>query len=87
MGIIIFFAAEGPEFGVQFSTLVHESDTEPFHVIVETVLNSSRVKFLALSKLAGKKATLTFERLTQFSSEFIAERPYSNPRYLVQKDK
>ena len=33
-GMMMFLSDEGPALGVQFSTLVQESDTEPFHVRV-----------------------------------------------------
>ena len=54
----------GPTFGVQFSTLVQESDNEPFQVSVDSALYSSSVIFFVPSQLEEKKPTLTFESET-----------------------
>ena len=53
-GMIIFLSDDGPAFGVQFSILVQESDTDPFHVSVDVVLYSSSVIFLFASQVDVK---------------------------------
>jgi hypothetical protein len=68
-GMMMFLSDDGPTLGVQFSTLVHESDNEPFQVKVVVLLYSSRVIFLVPSQLDEKKATLTFDKETQLSTE------------------